>query len=517
MKKYLLFTFCIAGLISYAQSGSLDLSFGSGGKVTTAIGNSSDAGLSIALQSDGKMVMAGYSLTGSKYDFSLVRYNNDGSLDNAFGAGGKVITVFANSNDCGNFVAIQSDGKIVVVGSSRNFDWDFALVRYNSDGSLDNAFGSGGKVTTDFGGYDVGISAALQSDGKIVLTGWSYVGFDVDFALVRYNIDGSLDNTFGTGGKATTDLGSLHDYGRSVVIQNDGKIVVAGTSSYDFALIRYNSNGSLDSTFDLDGKVITDLGNYSSDDAYSAALQSDGKIVVAGRSGVYPNYNYDFALVRYNRDGSLDSTFGSGGKTTTDFGGFNDYGNSVTIQGDDKIIVGGKNYNGSGSDFALARYNRNGSLDKTFGLLGKVTTDFGSSGDGGISVAIQNDNNIVLAGITGNGAAYNFAVARYIGCSAISSTLTKTPCESSALGLEENTEMSDVSIYPNPSTGVFNVQSSQKISVMEIYNALGEKKFSQKFTNEIFEFDLSKQPNGIYFAHIVSDKGTEVKKIIIQK
>ncbi|MFH1140349.1 MAG: delta-60 repeat domain-containing protein, partial [Chloroflexota bacterium] len=261
---------------------------------------------------------------------ALARCNADGSLDTSFGIGGKMTTDFGDSGDFVGLVAIQSDGKIVAAGQS---DYDFALARFNADGSLDTTFGTSGKVTTDFGGDDAGESMAIQSDGAIVMVGWSNAGGNADFALARYNANGSLDTSFGTGGKVTTDFGG-NSHGLSVAIQGDGRIVVSGNavvgSPSDFALARYNANGSLDTTFGAGGKVTTDFGGAGgADSGNSVAIQSDGRIVVAGFSNA-GGFN-DFALARYNANGILDTTFGTGGKVTTDFEG-DDVGSSVAIQ-----------------------------------------------------------------------------------------------------------------------------------------------------------------------------------------
>jgi uncharacterized delta-60 repeat protein len=418
-------------------AGDLDLSFGMGGKVTTDVKIAVDTGQSVTLQSDGKIVVAGFAVNpDATFDFALVRYNSDGNLDTSFGTGGKVTTDFSTFSDYGRSVTLQSDGKIVVAGSTIN---DFAVARYNSNGSLDTSFGTGGKVTTDInGGFDTGYSVSLQSDGKIVVAGsTNFSGASSsDFALVRYNNNGSLDTSFGTGGKVTTDINGGFDFGLSSVLQSDGKIVVTGQGSNpgipipgsfstndDFALVRYNSNGSLDTSFGTGGKVTTDIVKGNSEQGLSAALQSDGKIVVSGYTAS-PSYTLDFALVRYNSNGSLDTSFGTGGKVTTDFNGNSDYGYSVALQSDGKIVVAGANAN-IGGDFAIARYNSNGSLDTSFGTGGKVTTDFNGNSDSGYSVALQSDGNIVVVGrsqsssrtVSGGNFAYDsyFAVARYLG------------------------------------------------------------------------------------------------------
>ena len=403
------------------MAGDLDISFDGDGKVTTAVGSGNDYAYSVAIQSDGKIVVAGESGNSpGNRDFALTRYNANGSLDISFDGDGKVTTDFGSRfDDVAYSVAIQSDGKIVVAGYSLNSggNWDFALTRYNANGSLDISFDGDGKVTTDFGSIDTAYSVAIQSDGKIVVAGYSgNTPANSDFALTRYNSNGSLDTTFDGDGKVTTAIGISSDYAFSVAIQSDGKIVVAGYSlnsggNWDFALTRYNANGSLDISFDGDGKVTTDFGG-ALDRAVSVAIQSDGKIVAAGYSD--NGSNRDFALTRYNSNGSLDTTFDGDGKVTTDFGSI-DTALSVAIQSDGKIVVAG--YSGNTPfnwDFALTRYNSNGSLDTTFDGDGKVTTAIGISSDYAFSVAIQSDGKIVAAGYSDNGSSNrDFALTRY--------------------------------------------------------------------------------------------------------
>ena len=215
------------------SAGALDLPFGADGMVTTPIGPGGDFASSMAIQADGKIVAAGYSWNGSDYDFALVRYNADGSLDTNFDGDGKLATDFGSSNDAAISVAIQADGKIVAGGYSQNaITSDFALARYNADGSLDTSFDSDGMLTTNFGSSnDAAISVAIQADGKIVAAGHSYIGGNGYFALTRYNPDGSLDTSFDGDGMLTTDFGSSDDVAYSVAIQADGKIVVAGSSN----------------------------------------------------------------------------------------------------------------------------------------------------------------------------------------------------------------------------------------------------------------------------------------------
>jgi len=229
-------------LARYNSDGTLDASFGTGGQVTTDFGTL-EQGFSfafpesLALQADGKIVVAGYAFIGQSEDFALVRYNSDGTLDTSFGTGGKLTNDFSGASDMASAVAVQPDGRIVVAGKTARRK--FTLVRYDSSGTLDPSFGTGGKVTTDFGLSDSAFSLALQDNGKIVAGGRTFIaGEDFQPALARYNPDGSLDATFGTGGKLIPDFG-----GSRPLVQPDGKIVTVGSAQInedtDFALVRY--------------------------------------------------------------------------------------------------------------------------------------------------------------------------------------------------------------------------------------------------------------------------------------
>jgi uncharacterized delta-60 repeat protein len=242
--------------------------------------------------------------------------------------GAPVTTTFGpRTDDEADALAIQPDGKIVVAGytTTGGDDSEFALARYTVNGTLDRAFGTGGKVTTAFG--SAGAKAvALQPDGKIVAAGQVLVNRpDFDFALARFDANGALDQTFGSGGKVTTTFGSTADFVDAVALQPDGRIVAAGSTGTSqqrddvFALTRYTPDGTLDSSFGDGGT--TGFVTQSQNLAQSVLVQPDGKIVVAGDSLVYSRPGpSDFALARYNADGTLDESFGSGGKVTTTFG-----------------------------------------------------------------------------------------------------------------------------------------------------------------------------------------------------
>lgn len=410
----------IPWLPAQAQDGTLDLTFGSGGKVITPIRSGYDSGYGVAIQPDGKIILAGESQNGTSpfdNDIALVRYNPNGSLDNSFGNGGIVITPIGPGWDLGGSVALQSDGKIVVAGQALlGSTYDFVVVRYNPNGTLDNSFGAGGIAETPVGAsHDYGWFCAIQpTDQKIVLVGPVNNGSNLDFGVVRYNSNGSLDNSFGSGGKVITPVYTTDDYGWSCCFQPDGKILVGGSSSVnsnsDFALVRYHSNGELDNSFGAQGKVTTPIGP-DSDRGRSVAIQTDGKIVLGGTSRI--GATDDFALARYNTNGSLDNSFGSNGIVTTPVGTGEDILWAVAIQGDGKILAAGYGISAvSGYDFAVVRYNPNGSLDASFGVNGIALTPVGASSDFGIALALQSDAKIVVGGASVT-SSYDFAIVRY--------------------------------------------------------------------------------------------------------
>ena len=411
-------------VVMHAADGDRDLTFGANGVVTTDFGVKFDSGSAVAVQADGKIVAAGTSYVGFG-DFAIARYNADGSLDTTFGAGGQVtLDLAGGSGDVARALAIQADGKIVVAGETTGApipDKNFAVVRLNADGSLDATFDGDGIAITDFGSmiFEGATSVAIQSDGRIVAAGGTFQPrTQVDFAVARYNTDGSLDATFDGDGRVTTPLGPVgFDAVSSVAIQPDGRIVALGFAAFDFGLVRYNADGSRDTTFGGGtGIVTTDFGG-GRDEGTGLAIQPDGKLVAVGRS----SRGADFALARYNSDGSLDASFGSGGRVLTDFPDARAAASGVALQVDGKIITIGR-YNAGGNandDFAVARYDTSGALDLTFGGgSGVSVTDVGSSADDPRGVAIQRDGRILVVGQTAFGAAIgvsDFVIIRYEG------------------------------------------------------------------------------------------------------
>lgn len=380
-------------------NGSLDNSFAGNGR--TVLNFSGTQVLRDAvLQSDGKLIMVG----DSDGDFGIVRFNLNGSLDSSFAGNGRQSTNFG-ATETVRKVLLQNDGRILVIGqSSSTFSGNsFAVARYRTDGSRDTSFDSNGRNSTNLGATAQVSDGLLQNDGKIVVAGTDGSAF----ALVRYRTDGSLDRDFGSRGIVRTRIGSgtTFSIAQRVLLQNDGKLIAVGTSSDDFAIARYNSDGSLDRSFGRSGVRITDFGGFFTtvDAVTDAVLLSDGKILVAGTSGGR------VALARYNRDGSLDSSFDGNGRVTTSLGN-NSTAKKVLVQPNGKILVLAV----SDGRAALLRYNSNGSLDNSFDGNGRVTTDLDAA-DNNADIALQPDGNVVLVGTNVGFFDRDFSVRRYVG------------------------------------------------------------------------------------------------------
>jgi uncharacterized delta-60 repeat protein len=424
----------------FALPGCLDTTFGFNGLVTTdpdgPTHNTSYGG--VVVQPDGKIIVTGQALApgspGSNTEFLVLRYNVDGSLDTSFGDSdpfnpglrlGYAITPFTTGPEFTYAVLVQTGGKIVVAGASATVFSDpnsvggMAVARYNTDGTLDSSFGNGGKTIVNFNNGASARGMAIQSDGRLVLAGES----GNQFGVARLNTNGSLDTTFGSNGKLSINPSNFKQgggYAWSVVIQRvpaitgEERIVLGGpadakltngSTARAFTVMRLKPNGAMDTTFGSSGRVYTAFFGFN-DQLRELAIDSSNRIVAAGhvytansQCGMYVK---DFAVVRYTQDGSLDLSF-SGGKQTADIYGGADDLQGLVLQTDGKIVIAGtaKSSDNSVTDFALVRFNADGSRDSTFGLLGNgmVTTDFHGTADWGYAITIQpTDGKILLSG-----------------------------------------------------------------------------------------------------------------------
>jgi uncharacterized delta-60 repeat protein len=378
----------------------------------------------VAIQGNGKIVLAGFARTAGRKAFALARYHVDGSLDRSFGSGGRVVTAFDGGAAQANDVAIAPGGRIVVAGTvtrgnrgAASRRSDFAVARYRRDGSLDRRFSRNGKLTVDFRGQDGAQAVAVTRRGKIVAAGYTISGGDGDFALARLRPNGALDRRFSRNGKRTTNFrggGRRHrnDIASAVALRHNGKIVVAGESggggdSTDFAFAQYRRNGSLDRRFAGDGKLTPGIGGFAG--ARDVAVRRDGRIVALGSP------IGGFMLARLDPRGRLDGSFGGDGTVQTDFGSGVTEAYGVALQRDCIVAVGqseaGENPFGN---FLVARYRGDGSLDGSFGSGGWTTTAF-SDVAGARAVALAPGGTIVAAGFAGNDstARSRFALVRY--------------------------------------------------------------------------------------------------------
>jgi uncharacterized delta-60 repeat protein len=361
-------------LARYTSGGRLDRSFGTGGKVVTIFGARGVAvASSLAIRPDGKILVGGSaSIPRERYSGAVVvRYTAAGNLDRTFGRNGKLLTRGSRVPGGANALALQADGKLVVAGTGGG---GFALARYTQRGRLDRSFGRGGTVVTTFGGTSSiaqAFAAAIQPDGKIVVAGGATPSdrVQIKFALARYTPDGTLDRRFGNRGRVVTKVGVFDTEAVDLVIQADGKLVVTGKAvagrGVGFALVRYSADGKLDPSFGRGGIA------YGAGTAHALAIQRDGKLVTAGSAmGRYRK----FWLVRFQSDGIVDESFGRRGKRSTDFGA-GAIASAVAIRPDGRIVAAGTV---ASRDFALAGYTTSGNLDRSFGIGGKVRTDFSS-------------------------------------------------------------------------------------------------------------------------------------------
>jgi uncharacterized delta-60 repeat protein len=381
-------------------TGTPDTTFGTNGAATYD-GGMGDEAFGMALQSDGKALVTGASHNGTNNDLVLLRFNTDGSLDTTFDTDG--VAVYDGSfGDTGYGVALQADGKAVVAGASHNgMDDDLVVLRFNTDGTLDPTFGTGGVVTYNGSGMDAGRAVAIQADGKALVTGVSVIGATSDIVVLRFNTDGSLDTTFDTDGMAIYDS-LVNDYASAIALQADGKILVAGWESSapaDFILLlRFNTDGSLDTSFDTDG--IARYNGSTNDRGTALAVQADGKALVVGDDMTF------ILLVRFETDGLLDNSWFYDS-------GPGDLAEDVVLQSDGRILIAGQSNNGTDNDVALLRFNTDGSLDGTFGTNSVATFDGGSGNDCGYAVALQADGKALVAGSSHNGTDNDIVLLRF--------------------------------------------------------------------------------------------------------
>jgi len=502
------------------QAGLLDSSFGNSGIVLTDLGYPNQIGKALAIQSDGKIVVAGSLNNNGHIECTLLRYLNTGTPDSSFGSNGFVsydMNPISTSSEVTGCI-IQTDGKILVVGSTmqwNNLDylWDVAVVRFNTDGSLDQSFGNNGKFATDImdNGYQWGKAIALQPDGKILIAGGystNYDGGGRKVAVIRLNENGTYDYTFGLSGLALTEVGlTENSMATAIAVQPDNKILVTGQNSAGF-IIRYLTDGTPDNTFGTNGIVTSSYG-YGS----AIAIQPDNKIVIGANFWDVDHSNC--ALIRYNSDGSLDSAFGNAGLVefnSTDYA----FCFSVLIQSDNKIILTGiKSIDSYRTELLLVRYESSGAPDSTFGTDGIILTELTYS-IACTDAVLAADEKIILTGnySSTQGANPDFTLVRYNNDINVGIPQNNSGNSFTSL-LEQN--------FPNPFTShtviTYHLPFSSKVS-LSVFDQFGRKVAVLVDAFEFpgirsVEFNISKPAFGIYFYSLQFGDHFETKKMIV--
>jgi uncharacterized delta-60 repeat protein len=399
-------------LCRFATNGLVDTNFGVGGKRSISIGCGSDPVKGFITQPDGKIVVATTSVDVHQPnrfdDFALTRFTPAGDVDRSFGVEGTARADFGNVTDIVQSMTIQPDGKILVVGNSVKIGSPshIAIARFSPSGDLDASFGNQGLVVLSVSPFgDAAMAVAVQQDQKIIIGGIFATGFIqtrtiFDFLILRLQPDGSIDSSFGNNGITTVDFANENDVVTGAAIQPDGKAVLCGYTTVqvingtiidDFAVARFNTNGTIDQSFAGSGKVRTDF-SQGDDSANGLTLQSDGKIILLGSA------DSSMALARYNPDGSLDQSFANLGRAKPDLHAYAGVALCAALQGDGKVIIGGAATHQQGTDFVVTRLDTAGSIDKKFGNNGIVLIDFNGQSDVAKDLEIQADGKLLIVG-----------------------------------------------------------------------------------------------------------------------
>ncbi|WP_026452113.1 T9SS type A sorting domain-containing protein [Aequorivita capsosiphonis] len=490
--------------ITNAQSGVLDPTFGTDGIVTTAISPKYNNVSTTIVQADGKILVAGDAGTPSTYQMTIARYNTDGSLDSTFGDAG---TLRFNVGPLKSFImdlVQQPDGKIIIGGRT----WDdvsgnFALVRLNEDGSFDDTFGINGVSYITTAENDVAEAMSLLDDGKILMTGYR----NENFTVAKFNADGSVDTTFGVDGWSVLTFDNASGYATDMAVQNDGKIVISGfglngNNRFQVTAARLNMDGSADNSFGINGKVIFNVGAWN-DFGESLAIQSDGKILIAGHKWIAnAQQRHDFFVARLNTDGSIDTSYGNDGAGTARLVDGANYTSGMVLQADEKpILVGSTTFNGE-YKMAMVRFTTDGFPDFSFGDEGMVSIDNVGLEDYGRAIALQADEKIILAGdfYTFSGTESEFVVTRFL--------------NDGMVGTEDFQNV-EFRLYPNPANEQITVELSDASPTyqLEIFDVLGKKVYTSEIQKS-GNIDVSALAQGTYLLKLNSENKTNVVRFV---
>ena len=518
MKKLVLLTTLIIPLFASAQFGMLDLNFDADGIATFDVGPEGNyTGYDVAVQDDGKILFLGTAPTSEGVAAVVARLFPDGTVDASFAQNGSYFIVGANiQTDC-RAMAVQPDGKIILVGVGEvNSEFGVVAVRLNgTDGSLDLGFGNGGFALVPATGNSFFYDVEVLPDGKIVAAGFDD-GADGNVLVVRLNQDGSLDNSFSFDGKVTTDVNDT-DAALGVVIGADGKITVAGVSESQIGmftdteglLIRYNTDGTLDNTFGTDGVALYDLNGYAAFN--DIVMTGSGSMYVCGVAYTFGETDDNMLIAKLNNDGSYDMSFSMDGYDIYDFAGSDDVANELVLQPDGRILLLGSRDDASDDDAVLVRYNDNGLRDQTFGTNGIVVTEIDEQ-SAFEAVALQPDLKIVAFGTSLEGTDTKAAMARY------------TSGMNVGIG-EVEASIGSTLVYPNPITDnhltvEYELTSAQSVSI-ELIDLNGklisilQPKAEEAVGSYQKLLDLDNVSTGNYLLRLRTENGAVTVKVTV--
>ena len=516
MKNHIavLFLVCSSSVL-FCQPGQLDETFNATGKVITHIENFNIHTNEVLIQQDGKIVVCGTGTTASNArDFVIARYTADGILDSSFNQSGFLVIDFFGKNDDCRDMTLQSDGKILLTGIATTLTSKrkAGIVRLLNDGSFDESFGTNGIVINPEDNKTEKPGAVIyQEDGSIIVTGSVEPNLgDPICAIFKYNEDGTPDVAFGENGLSTAIVpeGYNPSFG---ILQEDGKIVTGGFllgNTTESIILRFSPDGVLDSSYGTNGIALI---KYFNEDhfAYSVALQADRKLLVV--VGITHGGKRDFCVLRYKENGMVDDSFGDNGRVITPLSAGSNTAHAVGVQNDQKILLAGFLSTTPNHNFAIARYTSTGDLDSSFGIGGKVISDFGED-DLSFSMAIQPDNKIVLAGhIIDDSGNSDFIVARYLSGLEIVGTA------------ELSEEILHIEVYPNPAQSEMQIQFDSKQTlplILSMVNTLGETILKLPETVYVVgttqvSLDVSSLNSGVYFLRLQSGERYLTRKVAV--
>jgi uncharacterized delta-60 repeat protein len=503
----------------FAQFGTLDLTFDVDGIVITPFESSNSNIQKVLMQEDGKILAGGTISRNGGSTFGLARYKENGSLDLSFGVSGKVVVDFPETMVMTTMI-LQLDGKIIEGGNLINFDntrSEFVLIRHNSDGTLDTNFGTNGRVITHISdAFNKLTALAIFKNDKILALGSTSDEFSYsNFALAKYNLDGTLDLTFGVNGTVSLPL-QVWNFGNTLTLNSD-KIILSGKTSpafdpnsgynYDFAILKLNSDGSNDPNFGNNGSVIIGIPDANEQSLFLNAFP-DGKLLVAGE---YKAQNYSLMMTSLFPNGQIDTNFGSNGIILTQLP--NQFLEAVQIQVDGKILLTEYESTGGccGADIKLIRLLENGLFDPTFGVNGIVTTDFLDENNQANSIVVQPDGKIIIGGISGNQISSNFALARFDSKIELSNPLLTSNIRSFSVYPNPINQRINLDFYSN----------NPEVLSVDLFDSFGRKianlvdKISYPAGNTIQNIELPESlSKGVYFLSISNENEISNLKII---